>query len=414
MNNDTIEKTEELAIDEINSKTEELPIDDINKTEELSIDEINKTEELNIAKLVEEDNQNQILDSNESNITPENNSLPNSKYHGFKYYLTRYIIIILILVTVLIIFSIGYNFSKNDILKYTYSSKLNYQVCLNENKYYKEQCLNENTEYISSITDKINIDFNYSGVYEDVQKRKAEYYIKSVLLIKTDSEDAKELYKDEKDLTKHKKININKNVIAINESVSIPFKEYNNYAEKYKNDYSLIGRGTLDISLIVKENNQEKEVSKITIPLTQLTYSISKQETNNKIETYNAVSHSKIKYFFIGLLTITLLLLLYSIYSLIKFLLKTLPKQSKYNKKLKKILNVYDRVIITLEDKATIVNDNEVYKVKTFLELLDVRDTIDKPILYYKVNDIKTEFYVQDENKTYKYVMKESDFENEK
>ena len=404
MDNDTIGKTEELSLDEINNKTEELSLDELNS----------KTEELNIATLVEEDNENQVLDSNESNIASETISQSNNKYHGFEYYLTKYIIIILILVTVLIIFSVGYNFSKNDILKYTYNSKINYQVCLNENKYYKEQCLDENTEYISSITDKINIDFNYSGVYEDIQKRSAEYYIKSTLLIKTDSEDAKELYKDEDKLTKIKKININKNLVLINESVSIPFKEYNNYAEKYKNEYSLIGKGTLDISLIVKENNQEKEVSKVTIPLTELTYSISKQETNNKIETYPVTSHSKVKYFFIGLIIITLLVLAYSIYGLIKFLLRTIPKESKYRKKLKKILNVYDRVIITLEDKATIINDTEVYKVKTFLELLDVRDTIDKPILYYKVNEVKTEFYVQDENKTYKYVMKESDFENEK
>jgi len=91
-------------------------------------------------------------------------------------------------------------------------------------------------------------------------------------------------------------------------------------------------------------------------------------------------------------------------------------KETKYQKAVKKILNTYDRVIITLEDKNTIVNNdkNDVYTVKSFLELLDVRDTIEKPILYYKVNSVKTEFYVQDTDKTYKYTMKESDFEEKK
>jgi len=104
-------------------------------------------------------------------------------------------------------------------------------------------------------------------------------------------------------------------------------------------------------------------------------------------------------------------LILYSVYDLGKFLFKMRRKESAYDKKLKQILNTYDRVIITLEDKNTVNPDQDVYTVKSFLELLDVRDTIDKPILYHKVNNIKSEFYVQDINKTYKFTMKESDFE---
>ena len=32
-------------------------------------------------------------------------------------------------------------------------------------------------------------------------------------------------------------------------------------------------------------------------------------------------------------------------------------------------------------------------------------------LLVDKVNDVKSEFYVQDKEKTYKYIIKESDFE---
>ena len=97
--------------------------------------------------------------------------------------------------------------------------------------------------------------------------------------------------------------------------------------------------------------------------------------------------------------------------SLIKFLLDTRNKTTEYQKKLSQILSTYDRVIISLKDSNSIVNNENVYKVNSFLELLDVRDTINKPILYHKVNNIKTEFYVQDVDKVYKYTMKESDFE---
>ena len=65
---------------------------------------------------------------------------------------------------------------------------------------------------------------------------------------------------------------------------------------------------------------------------------------------------------------------------------------------------------MTLTDENAIVNKDDVYTVQTFLELLDVRDTVDKPILYHKKSETETEFYVQDEDKTYMFLMKEADF----
>ena len=104
-------------------------------------------------------------------------------------------------------------------------------------------------------------------------------------------------------------------------------------------------------------------------------------------------------------------LLLISILCIIKFLIDTRRKTSKYQKKINQILSTYDRVIISLKDSKTLINTENIYKVNSFLELLDVRDTINKPILYHKVNNVKSEFYVQDIDKVYIFTMKESDFE---
>ena len=51
-------------------------------------------------------------------------------------------------------------------------------------------------------------------------------------------------------------------------------------------------------------------------------------------------------------------------------------------------------------------------KVENFDELMDARNTLNKPIIYCKINDIKSEFIVEDDERIYKYVMKESDFTN--
>ena len=47
-----------------------------------------------------------------------------------------------------------------------------------------------------------------------------------------------------------------------------------------------------------------------------------------------------------------------------------------------------------------------IIKVESFLELVDVRDTLDKPIMHVKINNIKDAFYVDDHDKVYSFVMK--------
>ncbi len=49
-----------------------------------------------------------------------------------------------------------------------------------------------------------------------------------------------------------------------------------------------------------------------------------------------------------------------------------------------------------------------IYKVGSFLELIDARDTIEKPILFVRINNIKSIFYVIDNDIVYKYTMKDN------
>ena len=95
---------------------------------------------------------------------------------------------------------------------------------------------------------------------------------------------------------------------------------------------------------------------------------------------------------------------------LIKLILNS-NKRSKYEEKLNSILRNYDRVIVSAKESYN-VDGRTIVKVYTFDELLDARDTLGKPIIYYKVNNVKSEFYVEDEYKVYKYTLKEADFKD--
>lgn len=338
-----------------------------------------------------------------------NNNTP--KYESFSHRMIRYGLFTALSIIFLTIAIVGFNKFKKDTSTYIEDATVNYQVCLKENDYYKDQCIGEEKEYISSATETIRLDYSYSAVYQKIANKDYKYYIKSTLLIKTDDDNEKELLKKEKNLTKKQAIELNGNVMTIAETIDIPFQEYNSYAQRYKNDYSLVSNCYLEISLMLKDGKNETKLSSVTMPLTKITYNITKNEKVNEISEYKVPTNLALRILFTVLIMLGAGLIVYSLYDLGKFLLKMRRSESAYEKKLKQILNTYDRVIITLEDKNTINPDQDVYTVKTFLELLDVRDTIDKPILYHKVNNIKSEFYVQDINKTYKFTMKESDFE---
>ena len=79
---------------------------------------------------------------------------------------------------------------------------------------------------------------------------------------------------------------------------------------------------------------------------------------------------------------------------------------SKYKNELSKLLKNYDRIIVEVKDIGRLFDNKLIIKVDSFLELVDVRDTLDKPILHVKINNIKDGFYVDDGNKIYSFVMK--------
>ena len=57
-----------------------------------------------------------------------------------------------------------------------------------------------------------------------------------------------------------------------------------------------------------------------------------------------------------------------------------------------KILKEYDKVIVEMKDCDVNTKGKTIYKVGSFLELIDARDTIEKPILFVRINNIKSIF----------------------
>ena len=80
-----------------------------------------------------------------------------------------------------------------------------------------------------------------------------------------------------------------------------------------------------------------------------------------------------------------------------------------YEKTLNKILKDYDKDIVTAKDGYAVETYKRIIKVAEFSELLDARHLLNKPIIYSKINSVKSEFVVEDDAKAFKYVLKDSD-----
>ena len=154
---------------------------------------------------------------------------------------------------------------------------------------------------------------------------------------------------------------------------------------------------------------RDSKVSTLNIPLSTQSFNISKYIIKNKTTTETKKHNIR---------SLTIIYILLSIVSIIIFVISTLrlilqlikynTKKDSYSYELNKILKEYDKVIVEMKDCDVNTKGKTIYKVGSFLELIDARDTIEKPILFVRINNIKSIFYVIDNDIVYKYTMKDN------
>ena len=156
-----------------------------------------------------------------------------------------------------------------------------------------------------------------------------------------------------------------------------------------------------------------KKVAALSMPLSANTFNIEEAVISNERQSLNVVNNDwssfNASYAVVGLVFV--LIGLFGIIKLADLVYKAMGTSSLYQRKLNKILREYDRHIVIARGEYNIDPSKRLIKVTSFGELLDARDTLEKPIVYLKINNVKSEFYVEDSEIIYKYTMKEVDLE---
>lgn len=274
---------------------------------------------------------------------------------------------------------------------------VNYTVCLKENSYYKDTCLSEGREYLTSLTDNYKINFSYNRISEF--RNELVYYVGTELKVLTRDSD-KELYSKGSIITEKKSIKNEKQVTNIVENVDIKFDSYQDLVLKYSKDYNISTSSILQVYLLVSDGKKEKIVASVDIPIGEQTYSITKNELDSSKDVIVDESYKSELLIGIIAIVISIVIILMVIYKNIKQ-----SKTSEFELEVNRLLTEYDRVVVETKIDKLNLTGKELIEINDFMELIDVRDTIEKPIMYLKRNNYVRDFIVQDGDIVYRYRM---------
>lgn len=303
-------------------------------------------------------------------------------------------------------------------VEYTENSGVNYKVHVNDLKYYNKEYLEEGKQYISGIIDYIDIYFNNKITFDNEldyeATKKIEANVKVVDLSKKDNviyEKTEVLSKDDKiKEEKSKEINLNSNI-------KIDYKKYNELMNEFKSNYGISANCVLVVTYNATYQGKYKDFKdmnkittmKVEIPLSEQMITINKTPDVHKDDAYEETTNTSIMnktLFMISVLFIIVALML--AVKTIMEIIQDNKKLSKYEKFIRKTLKQYDSYIT--ESKEVTIEGKDEVEVNSFKELLDVRNNIEKAIVYVKETEKESKFMIIDEKEVYIYSAKEEDF----
>ena len=335
-------------------------------------------------------------------------------------------VIAIIVLAVLSLGSLGIYYAMNKAYYINYNEKggVDYKVYLKPNDYFDSEYLDDGLSYVASLIDHVQADFDYSMQTEAGNVRyDYSYKIDNVLRILNKS-DNKVLFEKVYPVKALQTFtHSTSNVLNISESFSIDYVNYNNLANAFVTTYKLSDvtctlSSRMSIAVVsdgeLFENNHNKNyVLSLNLPLSVTTVDVKMTSSIPASQTkILAVDRFENKDVFKTLATIFVTATIVLGVALLLFIYLTRNKDINYIIKVKRLLNSYRSYI----QQITVPIDKEgkqVLTVSSFQELLEIRDTIQKPDLMYE-NDDKTltEFLIPTETAIiYAYEIKVDDYD---
>jgi len=316
----------------------------------------------------------------------------------------KYVVIILVLTIMAIsLFALQLKDNKNGIVKYDEESSLDYKVYLKDNEFFGDKYLEKDKQYIASLIDYIDATFNYDltltnkdGDYDYSYRIEAEVNVKN-------PDNNNSLYKSSEMLVNTKKgVGHGKKTTNITEKLKIDYNKYNELISKFIETYDLSNLdSTLSINMYVDfygncgnlEKDNKNSVIKLVIPLTRKTVAIdmSSDVTNTTDSYIDCGEGNSVIFLVLALLACGIDICL--IVELVRYFETSKSPLDVYNTKLKKILNNYGSFIQKINNDYD-MSKSQILKVDSFDDMLEIRDTLQAPILMLENKDKYGVFFI--------------------
>lgn len=315
-----------------------------------------------------------------------------------KWIFVQTVVVIVLTVAVLVSALVSVQLNKKYYIGYTEGGSIDYNVFLKPNEFFEESYLGKDQSYVASIIDKIIADFNYEiNMDTDDVNYRYSYTIKSRLEI-IDNSSKVAIFKPERELVSvQNKSQNSASRLRVSEIVVINYDEYNNLANKFLETYELTSTTsnivvTLEVDVLSDCNAfsgsaVDTYTSELRIPLTTKTVNINMTSTvpddeAKMIACTRGLGSEAFKTTAIVLGVIDAL----AIALLVAFIFLTRTPDITYTARVKKILSQYKSYIQKINNLFE-CDGYQIVMVNTFEEMLEIRDTIQAPILMYENED---------------------------
>ncbi len=344
------------------------------------------------------------------------------KYVSYNVRLVRNIVIFVIAFSLcLFLASKSFEYEDTKVVKFRENNTIDYKVYLKENEFYDTPYLDKGMIYVASLIDKIQLSFNYDFDIDTNVDLDFNYKVLGDLVISSVN-GATNFFKKTYTLldTETAKID-DKNVYNLDKDLEIDYDYYNRLANNFRNQYGVDTNSYLKVYLQVdKTGGNDKDInikdsatSEITIPLSEKAIEINFDSKDTKL-IKNIMTDKKLIFDSKIFIVECILFIISAIFLLkiIKLLLMLNRRKSPYDTILEKILREYDRLIVETTTGID-MDKSHIISIDKFQELLDVRDNLKLPIMYYNIaSHQKCYFYIKDNDDVYVYYLKAVDLED--
>ena len=338
--------------------------------------------------------------------------------HKIKLAVESIVIIIISIITIVSYFCL----SKNEYNRYTEKAKVDYKVNLKENEFYEEDYLDEKNTIIASLIKDLEVEFKYNLNLEQDQDYTYSYKILAKTSVKESSRD-NTIYETTQELLSKEVQESNAKDLEIAEKVTIDYNEYNEKINKFINVYKLDNTtSTLNLEMYVyvinkydgEQINRDSKVMTLNIPLTTKTIDIS--INSNVIKDEGNILSKKSEYdnltYMLGIGFVLLVIGVAIFIKFIKYVLETRSAEKMYGQELKRILFNYKSYIQKINNEID-YNNYKIIQINTFNEILEMRDTMQSPILMYtEENEDRTKFMIMKDGVLYLNVLGAKEIRN--